>query len=1133
MMVRVHFEGIMRARRELSWPSLALLGIVCGFSPTARAQCPATSDFNTTIGAGAASAPASDVGYNIEAVPNNPGYNYLVAGTNLYAIRNGVSCAAPNCNPPQWSSNLSATIQNFPTPVPVSSGTGEAIFLTALNGSLYRVDVPATRPAQGTVIAASTQWDTRRNVCPGDQLIATPTVQVLNFSDKVSPGGFGKVINDDLVMVITKHGCGDTTHNEVRAYKATCASRSPGNPTLCLDAPVWIFNPFNASSEMMDGGSEGCYIQYDSSPTSPDVIYCGTGNSSPGQPNVWAINTKTGTKSWSRTLGDDVFSRPQLHGTALYVASFHGSLWKLDTTASGNLLWGSGSISIAGGPAFINTTLWPEFRTGTCPTCSNPTMSYDHFILVGDSNNHLTAYIDSGATATMAWQQTVRVGINTMPVVNNILGKVYLGQKNGIVSQLDLLTGDPEATLTIGGTKASVFTPAIDFSPGASTGNRLTAAVGGEVKRFCIPLSFGASALDEPLTESVHTHAPHALPDAQGQLCKLDVDCQCTCTQSSDCSTGNCNLQTHQCVCMSNSDCRGSQQCVIPPTGGQGACTCSINYNKPPCRVGRCDPATNVCWSAPASDGTVCSDGNACTCDSKNLTSGACSTACGANCDVCLSGECIGDSSDTVSAACMSATCGGVGGRGCAPGQTCCFNVQGALACTNLASDDHNCGACGHNCNPQGGVTFTCRNFKCVRQVGLCSQTSAAALNSLSLAKSADGLAFDFTPKRVCDAFLTQYTPGGSSIVDVNPSGGLNATFKSDTTSPEHGLSVSSDGTLIGSMEVNDLKRTFVPGFHGVDTTQAFNATPFSATATITKTPPPPAPTSTESYNQGPVGSAFDTKFYVANTHARFYMANWSGSQNGGVNAGGDVVFTQRQQVCGTACFWTWSAPQQLTNFTANFAADRCPTPNACLTASQCIGGLCQCGSDKECAPGEVCVNRSCGRRARITAMAYGTRPQSDGVLYLAYKDLTTGDAMIDVYCDQVTNNSSTGPACQDVYRSSTSSNADFAIDLSSVDYTNITDVLSVAVDPIYGHVYVEAKDTNNLQQVLVVLSDLSVRNLRTVEAALGVAQDPQQFSDEGLTIPGPEFAVRIIPQFIDSSGNTTPTRFQQLHVLP
>jgi hypothetical protein len=124
------------------------------------------------------------------------------------------------------------TIQNFPAPVPLSaSSTTEDIFLAAENALLYKIDAESgltkalvdTRRCTTVPCVLDVNGIATNPVCASDQLMATPAVQLYNYAGPAfkNDADLAGHPGDDVVFVITRNQCGDTTHNRVVAYWAS------------------------------------------------------------------------------------------------------------------------------------------------------------------------------------------------------------------------------------------------------------------------------------------------------------------------------------------------------------------------------------------------------------------------------------------------------------------------------------------------------------------------------------------------------------------------------------------------------------------------------------------------------------------------------------------------------------------------------------------------------------------------------------------------------------------------------------------------------------------------------------------------------------------------------------------------
>ncbi|HET6922487.1 MAG TPA: hypothetical protein VFI16_05000, partial [Anaeromyxobacteraceae bacterium] len=280
----------------------------------------------STTGSGVASLPAHDTAFAAAS-----SRAYFVQGIKLLAFRN-VADAGGAAGSKAWEACVptcaaGATLQNFPTPVPVSNpalhgGATEFLFVGAQDGFLYKV---------GAIDGAVTAWkDTRRYagttlVCqsaPGDALNATPAVVLYSHaspafrSDVDALGHQG----DDVVIVFTANGCGDTTRNRIIAYWASDL------------AVKWTFN--DGGTIGVDRGTEGCTIDYANM-----RLFCGAdlADGATGQSSLFALDIVSGGLIWATNAGA-ILNRPMLNfGTnRLYVASKPGSVMAYDPAGNGS-----------------------------------------------------------------------------------------------------------------------------------------------------------------------------------------------------------------------------------------------------------------------------------------------------------------------------------------------------------------------------------------------------------------------------------------------------------------------------------------------------------------------------------------------------------------------------------------------------------------------------------------------------------------------------------------------------------------------------------------------------------------------------------------------------------------------------
>lgn len=156
--------------------------------------------------------------------------------------------------------------------------------------------------------------------------------------------------------------------------------------------------------------------------------------------------------------------------------------------------------------------------------------------------------------------------------------------------------------------------------------------------------------------------------EADAECIYVPLETGSDCSGEDPCSVSNCN-ELGECVAVSEVDCSGGGPCTI------GA--------------GVCNPDTGECDYAVESEGTICDDGSACTegdtCDDAGQCVPGPSCPGGAVCGTrtCIGGECVaGDMPN-------GSSCGEQEGDRCCSG-----------ACTNIATDEENCGGCEIACAP-------------------------------------------------------------------------------------------------------------------------------------------------------------------------------------------------------------------------------------------------------------------------------------------------------------------------------------------------------------------------------------------------------------------------------------------------
>jgi outer membrane protein assembly factor BamB len=361
---------------------------------------------------------------------------YVGQGTKLFAF-NALSGGG---GAQRWSYTFGGNVQNFPNAVPLSSGT-KAVFVAAANGLLYGINA-----STGTNLWSPV--DLRRASClTADQFLASPAVQLRQYSN----AAFQAAHTDDLVMIITRHGCADgSTTNRIYARNASTGTFA------------WTFNV--TATYSMDYGSEGCAIDYDT-----NRLYCGTNQGTAGQNTLWAISTIDGSLVWAKSNLGSIHTRPQRRGQYLYIGSYAGNLYVVDKD-TGAVQWSTVVTT-----SNITRNVWAELRNGP--------VDYRDRVFVVDTLGWLYMYSWTGAgssTAPLAKTNLNGLQVTTlaavMPTANITgvgggTGAMYVGASDGTVRQLGLTPSsgsvlDQASFGALG--PGRMYDPAIGYNPNDS-----------------------------------------------------------------------------------------------------------------------------------------------------------------------------------------------------------------------------------------------------------------------------------------------------------------------------------------------------------------------------------------------------------------------------------------------------------------------------------------------------------------------------------------------------------------------------------------------------------------------------------------------------------------------------------------
>jgi outer membrane protein assembly factor BamB len=733
-------------------PALALFGwLTVGRAEAQGPPCANTHVRSVSLGAGVSTAPVSDAAFN----PWGRSFTYVAIGVSLYAIDNATGGLAS-----AWPTNpvpLGSTVNGGVTPVPLVGG-GEAIYISGSHGRIYAINAndgsflwSAAQGVQGqtyfnTVVGLGSCGNEKDATL--DTVTAEPTVQLNAFSNTTF-----RALGVDLVFVPTRYFCG-TGGNRIYAINAATGTQQ------------WVFNNFGTQN--VNATYDSCYVLYSNddtlAPPLNNTLICGTEQAGV-QNSLWALRTNNGTVAWAIN-GGRIGSRVQIKPGAMvsqsriYYGTLDNSVWVRDINNGSPIF---PALSVGGS---IAMPVWSEFR-GPFPGATDMIMftTADGVFRRVLENTTPSMYL-SEAPSTSGRPNGATAGMfNTPPAMFPSSGKVYVGENNSSVQQLEAALGPTSLNsyADLGG--GSAFAPTLDFNSYTTSTDidrlELSAAT-GNVDRFCVPWgssSGGDTTWTGIMSEPPDPPQPHA----------------CTVTLKGS--------------CCADSDCVG----YAPAS---------------PCYTVRCNPDNKTCYLDKAPNGTLCDNSNSCDCRPALAdASGHCpafqtpATTCpNGLCDICVDGVCDGAN---------RVDCGGCKNKGdasgCAAGQSCC----GAGLCSNLLDDDNNCGACGNACRTPDE---TCQNGTC-RGHSVCKATVDTDLNRVAAASQInDASSLAYTQRGgACDALVTQYIQPGAMTSEIQPGGTIVDTAKSQNTLFGNGVAATFDGKFWAQNTTNtDLKQAQV-----------------------------------------------------------------------------------------------------------------------------------------------------------------------------------------------------------------------------------------------------------------------------------------------------------------------------------
>jgi hypothetical protein len=332
------------------------------------------------------------------------------------------------------------------------------VFAVTQSGFLWRLLAPTLSPSGSISL--------RRAGCGADE-VTSPVLQLRAQSNSA----FRTTVNEDLVLVATRHGCGDSTGNQVRALLARD-----------LSAPAaWIFNGGEYEVDFF----AGCSLDYGS-----NTLFCGANRpSSTFQSTLWAISTLDGSLKWAVDAGA-LHSRPFFNpgvNNHVFVVDIGGTL-RAFNAATGAQDW---QLHLGG------STLTVEIDV-----VGSSTAPYADLLFATDADGVLHTVHDGGTTTdagTELWASSFGGVLKAVdaPTIAPSLGKPYVPLNNVSVHQLDISMGLDEANRVLNcGTNARVPTPVLGL-PGSDpvwlVASENTATCGASTAKYCIPWGIGST----------------------------------------------------------------------------------------------------------------------------------------------------------------------------------------------------------------------------------------------------------------------------------------------------------------------------------------------------------------------------------------------------------------------------------------------------------------------------------------------------------------------------------------------------------------------------------------------------------------------------------------------------------------
>jgi outer membrane protein assembly factor BamB len=365
----------------------------------------------TATATGLPSAPTTDTAIQRHGLS----YSFISQGSTLLSVRN-IADADGAAGTVRWRWTQPDHLSIAPPVVVQLSSGDEVVFAGASDGRLYKFNADTGRVMR--------TYDTRRQlggttICgttPGDTIKAPVTVILSGDAnaDFRTAAHLARRQNDDLVIVSTSDGCGDTTHNRLIGLWASDLT------------PSWIFN---ADYAVQINALSGCAVTYE-----VDELTCAAdkGPADTVQSTLFAVDAATGSLNWSADAGP-ILIRPVIVGYIVYVTSKPGSLMAysiIGNEGHGRPEWARAlQVAEPGAIVAYDMAAWPD------PT-PPATM-----IAVVDSAGTLHLVTDLGKTQSeVAYTKAEgSVRFRSAPAVfvqNSVQTYIYVGRDDGNVQQI-------------------------------------------------------------------------------------------------------------------------------------------------------------------------------------------------------------------------------------------------------------------------------------------------------------------------------------------------------------------------------------------------------------------------------------------------------------------------------------------------------------------------------------------------------------------------------------------------------------------------------------------------------------------------------------------------------------------------